>query len=43
MQNTVLKIMLIEDSAEDAQLVREMLDDRGDNFVLKRSTGCHLD
>ena len=37
MQNTVLKIMLIEDSAEDAQLVREMLDDRGDNFVLKRS------
>jgi DNA-binding NtrC family response regulator len=37
MQNAVLKILLIEDSAQDAQLVREMLDDRGDNFVLKRS------
>lgn len=37
MQNAVLKILLIEDSAEDAQLVREMLDDYGDNYVLKRA------
>ena len=33
----VLSIMLIEDSDEDAQLVREMLDDRGYNYVLKRT------
>ncbi len=33
----VLSIMLIEDSAEDAQLVREMLDDRGYDYVLKRT------
>ena len=33
----VLRIMLIEDSAEDAQLVREMFDDRGYNHVLKRT------
>jgi two-component system, response regulator PdtaR len=33
----VQSIMLIEDSAEDAQLVREMLDDRGYIYVLKRT------
>lgn len=33
----VLSIILIEDSAEDAQLVREMLDDRGYDYVLKRT------
>lgn len=33
----VLSIMLIEDSDEDAQLVREMLDDRGYDYVLKRT------
>ena len=33
----VLKIMIIEDSAEDTQLAREMLDDRADNHVLKRT------
>ena len=33
----VQSIMLIEDSAEDAQLVREMLDDRGYDYVLKRT------
>ena len=33
----VLSIMLIEDSAEDAQLVREMLEDRGYDYVLKRT------
>lgn len=33
----VLSVMLIEDSAEDAQLVREMLDDRGYDYVLKRT------
>jgi DNA-binding NtrC family response regulator len=35
--SAVLNIMLIEDSAEDAQLVREMLDYRGYNHVLKRT------
>ena len=33
----VLRILLIEDSAEDAQLVLEMLDDRGYDYVLKRT------
>ena len=33
----VLRILLIEDSDEDAQLVREMLDDRGYDYVLKRT------
>ena len=33
----VLRILLIEDSAEDAQLVREMLEDRGYDYVLKRT------
>jgi CheY-like chemotaxis protein len=31
-----MKIMLIEDSAEDAELIQKMLDDLGDNNVIKR-------
>ena len=37
MRNTTLRIIIIEDSEEDAELIQEMLDHHVDNKVLKRT------
>ncbi|MGO9377338.1 MAG: response regulator [Dissulfurispiraceae bacterium] len=37
MKNSILNIMLIEDSREDAELIQEMLNGLSDNSVLKRA------
>lgn len=42
MKNAILKIMLIEDSTEDAELIQEMLDGLSNNNVLKRADRLSL-